>query len=212
MLTMWCILQVIKDLEDLYETIRPEAPMRVVHFSVFENLHELPRSSHRVTVDMREIPGDSKLVFISHRWLRPWTTREECEQNKQQWDDGPHPDDAGKTKYKLLCSGVRKLAEKKEWDIRSVYLWLDFCGVEQDDAHLQSAGIESLLGYISVCDVVLIPCNEVPNERERTVDKIPGGYGPRAWTRLESMCFYTVWYSCDVSECAYAYAYVPECQ
>ena len=72
-------------------------------------------------------------------------------------------------------------------------MWLDFCGVEQDDGDLLRAGVASLRGYISVCDAVLIPSPKVPDEDgEQTIDKIAGGYGDRAWTRLESMLFYTV--------------------
>jgi hypothetical protein len=93
----------------------------------------------------------------------------------------------------LVCAGIQKLAQEKKWSTHQVYLWLDFCGVEQDDDVLLKAGVASLRGYISLCDAVLIPSPKVPDEMcEKTVDKIAGGYGDRAWTRLESMSFYTV--------------------
>ena len=178
--------------------------MRLVKFADFERFGRIPRSSDRRSsardaqdkldlMEIEDVSGDEKLVFISHRWLRPWHTREECEAQGHEWAGMAHPDDAGGSKHKLICGGVRKLAEEKGWDIEGVSLWLDFCCVEQDDVGLLREGVESLRGYISVCDAVLIPSPEVPDgARERTVDNVAGGYGERAWTRLESMSFYTV--------------------
>lgn len=157
--------------------------MRVVSFETFQDFGQLPRSNHRKTNELSVVPGDAKLVFISHRWLRP--------------NEDPkvaHPDDEHNSKHKLVCAGIQKLAEQKKWNTNHIYLWLDFCGVEQDDAALLKAGVASLRGYISVCDAVLIPSPKVPssNGSEWTVDRIEGEYGKRAWTRLESMSFYTV--------------------
>jgi hypothetical protein len=173
--------------------------MLVVQFSEFRNFGKLPRSSDKITVNISEVSAERKLVFISHRWLRPWTTQEACEGQGHEWAGMPHPDDAAGSKHRLICAGIEKLAAEKVWDVDQIFLWLDFCGVEQDDPRLLLAGVASLLGYISVCDVVLIPCLEVPEPGERTVDQIRGDYGKRAWTRLESMSFYTV--SCELHVC-----------
>jgi hypothetical protein len=108
-----------------------------------------------------------------------------------------HPDDAAGSKHKLICAGIRKLAERKGWDITNVGLWLDFCSIEQDNNDLLLAGVKSLRGYISICDAVLIPSPEVPAASVRTVDQITGAYGERGWTRLESMSFYTVSIVCN---------------
>jgi len=186
-------LQVIRQLKSLVDSIHAEATMLVVDFDKFASFGKLPRSSDRITRDVRGAPGDVKVVFISHRWLRPWHTREECEANGHIWAGTAHPDDDAGSKHSLICAGVRKLALKKGWDLGKVCLWLDYCGVEQDIPRLLLAGVASLRGYISVCDAVLIPSPEVPaEETARTVDKIAGEYGERAWTRLESMSFYTV--------------------
>jgi hypothetical protein len=151
---------------------------------------------HQSTVDLIDISmlsGHNKVIFISHRWFRPWKTREECERNKHQWAGRAHPDDAAGSKHKLICQGICQLAQRKEWHINQLSLWLDFCSVEQDDAALLTAGVDSLCGYISVCDAVLIPSPEVPKDMgQKTVDQIAGGYGDRAWMLLESMSFYTV--------------------
>ncbi len=141
---------------------------------------------------MSQVALGTKLVFISHRWLRPWHTQKECESNRHLWAGNPHPDDADRSKYQLICASIPKLVEKFGWHISQVCLWLDFCCIEQDCPLLLRRGVESLRGYISLCNVILIPSQEVPSDSERTVDKIGGDYGKRAWTRLESMSFYAV--------------------
>ena len=208
-LTLCARRQVVESLQELFASIKPTAPMLVVRFSDFERFGKIPRSSDwrkaaaelaQVSnhdqvdlINISRLSGCDKLIFISHRWLRPWKTREECEENGHEWAGMPHPDDAAGSKHKLICKGVVELAKRKEWQIDQVCLWLDFCGVEQDDVPLLKAGVASLRGYISVCDAVLIPSAKVRDRvGEKTIDKIGGGYGNRAWTRLESMLFYTV--------------------
>jgi hypothetical protein len=174
--------QVIQELEKLFNGIKAESPMCVVELATFEKFGRLPRSSDKKTIELDVVPSDAKLVFISHRWLRPHADAKIA-----------HPDDENASKHMLVCAGIQKLAQEKKWSTHQVYLWLDFCGVEQDDDVLLKAGVASLRGYISLCDAVLIPSPKVPDEMcEKTVDKIAGGYGDRAWTRLESMSFYTV--------------------
>ncbi len=194
-------LQVIRAFEELVSSLHGEAPMRILRFSALEKFGKLPRSSDNLTSQICYDDKDLKLVFISHRWLRPWHTKEECEEHGHVWAGMAHPDDAAGSKYKLICAGVRKLVEKKGWDISQVALWLDFCCIEQDDKIVQAAGIKSLRGYISICDAVLIPSPEVPAASARTVDQITGDYGGRAWTRLESMSFYTVSIVCIHTPC-----------
>jgi hypothetical protein len=70
-------LQIIKVLEDLVESIEGEAPLRIVSFSDFQKFGKLPRSSDNLTFEISMATLDMKLVFISHRWLRPWHTKEE---------------------------------------------------------------------------------------------------------------------------------------
>ena len=176
--------------------------MHVISFLGFEQFGKIPRSNDRKTTEISLASGQTKLVFISHRWLR--TTRKECEGRGHKWAGMPHPDDDVGSKHRLVCAGIHKLAKEKGWDVNNVSLWLDFCGIEQDDEQLLQAGVASLRGYVSLCDAMLIPSPEVPPEDAWTVDKIPGEYGARAWTRLESLSFYSVSYVI-LSVCRYTY-------
>lgn len=75
----------MKELKDgLWGSVHPDTPMHVLRFKDFESFGKIPRSSDRQTVPLSKVPG-SKLVFISHRWLRPWHTKEECEKNGHEW-------------------------------------------------------------------------------------------------------------------------------
>jgi hypothetical protein len=73
--------QVTETLKELCGSVRSEAPMQVVRFNEFEAFGELPRSSDNITELLSAMDDDVIVVFISHRWLRPWHTREECERN-----------------------------------------------------------------------------------------------------------------------------------
>jgi hypothetical protein len=174
-------MQGMQDLKQLLSSISPHAPMRVVYFPAFESFGKLPRSSDGKTVDVSEIPGDTILVFVSHQWLRPHTHPKMA-----------HPDDTTNSKHKLICGAVTQLAASKKWDTSKICLWLDYCGLDQDNATLLQAGMSSLFGYISVCDAMLVLSPEVPEEGACTVDKIGGGFGLRAWSMLELMCFFLV--------------------
>jgi hypothetical protein len=168
-------------------------PMRVVSFLDFQRFGRLPRSSDRVTQEVSALPSNRNLVYISHRWLRPGPTQEEHESHGYRWAGHSHPDDEAGSKHKIICAGIQKLAEMKAWSLNAVYLWIDFCCVEQDDVGLLQEGVASIKGYIAMCDAMLIPSpQELSEEDGRMVHMIPGGYGERAWTRLESMCFFTV--------------------
>jgi hypothetical protein len=183
----------MRELTKLVDDISPDAPMRVVSFQAFKQHGKLPRSSDHVTQLVSLLPGEAKIIFISHRWLRPWHTQQECEEQGHAWAGMAHPDDQAGSKHALICAAIEKLANKKAWNLDLVFLWLDFCCVEQDDPHLLLEGVKSLRGYIAICNALLVPSTEVPAlDGEKTVEKIGGDYGDRAWTRLESLSFYTV--------------------
>ena len=118
----------------------------------------------------------AQVVFISHRWFRPWHTKEECEENGHVWAGMAHPDDAQASKHRLICDGVGRLAESKGWDLQKVVVWVDFAGVQQDDFELLKAGVASLRGYITLSDAILIPAvDRIPEGAANTVDMVPGG-------------------------------------
>jgi len=118
----------------------------------------------------------TQIAFVSHRWLRPWHTKEECEKNGHIWAGMAHPDDARASKHRLIRDGLKRLADSKGWDLEKVYLWVDFAGVEQDDEGLLMAGVASLRGYITLCDAILIPAAARPPAGvANTIDKVSGG-------------------------------------
>jgi hypothetical protein len=53
-------------------------------------LGRIPRSSDHQTVLLSKVQG-FKVVFISHRWLRPWHTEQECKKNGHEWAGDPSP-------------------------------------------------------------------------------------------------------------------------
>jgi hypothetical protein len=108
----------------LLKSIRAEMPMHVVPFCDFQRFGSIPRSSDAInTQHLPDVPWDGKLIFVSHRWLRPWHNQKDCEREGHQWAGRAHPDDAAGSKYKLICEGVCQLAMSKEWEISQV-----FCG------------------------------------------------------------------------------------
>lgn len=109
-------------------SIDTRTPMLVVDYKTFKKHGRIPRSDDKVTKKLSDVPADAKLVFISHRWLRPWHNKQDCEKNGHVWGGMAHPDDAKGTKHKLICDGVKKLAEAKRWDLSKVHIWVDFAG------------------------------------------------------------------------------------
>lgn len=165
------------------------APMRVVRYSDVEKHGKLPRSSDGITIPLSEVGEDEHIVFCSHNWKRG--DEDQCKSNGHVWEGAAHPDDERATKHKLLCAGMAKLAEEKGWSLDKLLLWLDFCGIDQDDEVKKWAGVQSLRGYLSVCDAVIIPYPEPPSNASRSVDVLRV-YGERGWTRLEALVVYGV--------------------
>ena len=116
------------------------AGMRVVPYGNFKMHEKLPRSSDNKTVALTNLPHGARLVFISHNWMRG--DEEQCKRNGHVWEGGAHPDDEKATKHRLVCRSVEELARKKGWKLDEVYVWLDFCGIEQDDTVKKMAGVE----------------------------------------------------------------------
>ena len=69
---------------NMWGSVHPDAPMRVVLYQTFKSFGKLPRSSDKQTVPLSQVPG-KKVVFISHRWLRPWHNPQDCEANGHEW-------------------------------------------------------------------------------------------------------------------------------
>jgi len=185
----------------LVGSVDHRAPMRVLQFLTFARHTDedgrqcIPRSTDQITLLLSEVPDDAKLVFVSHHWLRPWRTQEECEGAGHEWAGHAHPDDDAGTKHKLICDALVKLAKRKGWDsgMKDVYLWIDFAGIEQDNRELLLAGVASLCGYMALCHAVLVPSPALPEAgAPHSIEAIPAAFANRAWTRVETLAMYAV--------------------
>jgi len=168
--------------------VDPHAPFRVVRFPDLKAYGQLPRSDARLAIPYDEMEDDIPVIFLSHRWFRPWRSQEECEQNGHTWAGEPHPDDEMRTKYHLTVSGIELLARQRNWELSRLGVWMDYACIEQDDLRLRSAGVRSLIGYMCRCSLVMIPTSTKPDFP--TVHRMPSEYGERAWTRLEALGCY----------------------
>ena len=161
-----------------------EAPMMVLPLTALKKHGKLPRSDAAsgdlVLAGSR--PG-MKVVFISHRWLRPdrVVTR-------------AHPDDDKGTKYALVLVGLQKLMAQEQWQESDVHVWIDFCGIHQFDPDLKMRGVRSLRAYVAKSDAVLVPAAkgfEFYGEGKVWAHYIRE-YGARAWCRVEAFTAVTV--------------------
>jgi len=116
---------------------------------------------------------------------------EQCKRYGRKWEGTPHPNDEKATKHQLVCEGLQLLAERKKWDLSSMYIWIDFSCIEQDDLERMWCGVASLRGYVAACDAVLAVTPQPPVENSWTVDMLEV-YGERGWTRLEAMVAYSM--------------------
>ena len=91
-------LQVMTALKQtMWGSVHRDAPMLVVLLSTFEKFGKIPRSSDHQTVLLSKVQG-FKVVYISHRWRRPWHTEKECTENGHEW--------AGDLLFSLLSLSV----------------------------------------------------------------------------------------------------------
>ena len=164
----------------------------VIPLDAFRGYGRIPRSSDALTVKRN---SQRKLVFVSHRWLRPWMSQEECEAQGAAWAGTPHPDDERNSKHALIAEGLSQLAAREGWQEDQVDLWVDFACVEQDDLEQKRKGIESLLAFVTRADAVLIPsmhgAPEFNGRLQLDIDCVDE-YGQRAWCMLECFAFWCV--------------------
>mmetsp|Transcript_10103 Transcript_10103/g.29394 ORF Transcript_10103/g.29394 Transcript_10103/m.29394 type:complete len:529 (+) Transcript_10103:156-1742(+) len=177
--------------------VDPRAPFLVVSFEDLRANGRLPRSDSGLAKPLDESDQDMRVIFVSHRWMRPWPTQEECEQHGAKWAGRPHPDDERGSKYQLTIRGIETLAAKNGWSTSSLAVWMDYACIDQTDLALRAAGVRSLIGYLFRCAIVLVPTSTMPDFH--TVHRMPAGYGCRAWTRLEALGCYTKGLLCDTT-------------
>lgn len=168
--------------------VEEAAPMILIPYSKFREHGSIPRSSDRASLDMMSydqllISGKrpfSLVVFVSHRWLNPSLDASKMHPDKATGDKFKTIVKGMDSLLKGLCmaaEGVGKAKEiKKKKNIEQeeeeegnqaagkvvdeVYLWIDFCCIEQDDYPQLCAGVRSLAAYIERCDLVFTPYNE----------------------------------------------------
>ena len=137
--------------KQIWETVKQDrAPMVVVSLAAFEAHGRVPRSSDGMATPFLALPSGAKVLFVSHRWLRPSADPAEA-----------HPDDAEGTKHRLLCRACREVAARSGWKEPDVHVWMDYFSIHQDDVAAKLAGIASLRGYAAACDAMVVPCPEV---------------------------------------------------
>ena len=73
------------------------------------------------------LPKSAHILFFSQRWLRK-----------------EHPDDEQGSKHAGVASAARAWAAIEKVDETDVYVWFDFCSVEQDDFTEMVACINAL--------------------------------------------------------------------
>ena len=92
-------------------------------------------------------------VFVSHTWwLRPKDATSH-DTGQPDYQEG----DKANLKYRTTVRGVERLIEERGLDRSKVVLWIDWFSIEQDDRALKLAGVESLIGYATRCEYMLIP-------------------------------------------------------
>jgi len=159
--------------------IDPLAPMLLVPLENFSQLGRIPRSSDRDQVGVVPLSeliesgrrSRSLLAFISHRWLNPSNDPKTM-----------HPDVETNDKYKVIVEGLSRLLAGLD-DVDEVFLWVDFCCIEQDDLEVLGAGIRSLPAYIEQCDVLFTPYNEdlFDGAMDRFTEEFIQGAGDQAF-------------------------------
>ena len=162
----------------------------VIPFASFRSNGCIPRSSDALAIGRDPL---RKLVFVSHRWLRPWMSKEECEAHGAAWAGTPHPDDAENSKHALITEGLSQIAAREGWREEEIDVWIDFACVEQDDQDEKRKGIESLLAFVTRADAVLIPSMHgapMYNQKLQLDVDCVEEYGSRAWCMLECFAFW----------------------
>ncbi len=116
--------------------------MQVVPYHAFVGHGSVPRRSCRGSTPLHVSAyglGDAaRIVFISQRWLR----RE-------------HPDDEAGSKHKCLRAAVEAWATSERVDLRDVYVWFDYCSIDQDDFTELFRCVNSLGLFICCADVLI---------------------------------------------------------
>ena len=117
------------------------------------------------------------LYFFSHTWERPhWC--EHCETGLCGEAALAHPDDVDNSKAANLARHGHKVASVSG---QQCYYWVDFGGIDQDNARAKCVGVNLLPLYVSCMGGMVMYEGRKSSRR----------YEPRAWTRVERMLAYS---------------------
>lgn len=182
------------------DRLMEEAPMKLLPFEVLRAFGAIPRSSeklaHKLLGDISpQAREESFFVFLSHRWFEPSLD-----------PNIANPDKRG-LKFATVITAVEKIKDGLKPGT-TVYLWIDFFCIDQDDAELKIKGIRCLPAYIYNSDCLLTPYTDkvfdnlapgvtykIPPFNMNGLEKVkslaldlPDGYFGRGWCRLEMYC------------------------
>ena len=115
--------------------------MVCVPLSAFLKHGAIPRRSvyntQNTHVPVSSLKPEDHILFFSQRWLTP-SPRAIAS-----------PDDANKTKYKQVLAACAAYGKAKNVANDRIFVWLDFCCVDQDDEGELVKGVNSLALYVS---------------------------------------------------------------
>jgi len=146
----------------------PRWPQDAAHILDLERLLELwlERADASATVHAQLL-----LFFFSHTWDRAhlckWCATGRCRESANA-----HPDDLEHSKARAL--GTYGQLDGKQ----QAYYWIDFAGIDQEDAYSKGVGVMLLPLYVACMGGVIL----FEGQGRR--------YEPRAWTRVERMLGY----------------------
>ena len=126
-------------------------PMRVMRWADFKDQHLLLRSdeaSRRGLLVDATMEEELCCIFISHSW---WHRTDSLQAPDFTSGERAH------LKYRNICAGVRSLIERDSLNESRLALWCDYYSIDQEDAALKSAGVQSMLHYTTECRYMLIP-------------------------------------------------------
>jgi hypothetical protein len=115
--------------------------MTVVPWRTMRRLGKIPRrdtsrpgGEWTGPVPVSLLPPGARVVFLSHRWLRP-----------------THPDDEAGTKFQMLDAVMAVLARELGTGADSLYVWCDYSCIDQSDPF---SGVQMLPAIMACCEEI----------------------------------------------------------
>lgn len=118
--------------------------MHLIPLDALLRCNSLPLPHHPAVIPLGQWKQDGRIVFLSHRWLRP--------------QEG-HPDDADNSKLSAICKAGIEYCQQQQnrqsempLDTAKCYLWIDYCCIDQTNPIIKKRSIQSLPLYILLSD------------------------------------------------------------